>query len=92
MSARRDWGYAKDYVRAMWQMLQQSKADDYVVSTGKTHSVRDFVELAFAHIGVKLEWEGVGLGEKGIDKNSGEDPRQSLAAVLPSGGGRGDGR
>ncbi len=79
MSVRRDWGYAKDYVKAMWLMLQQSKPDDYVVSTGKTHSVRDFVELAFSHIGKNVEWEGVGLDEKGVDKKTGN----VLVRVLP---------
>jgi len=80
LNAQRDWGHAKDYVEGMWLMLQQEKAVDYVLATGKTHSVRDFAELAFAEIGIELRWEGKDVDEKGIDKASGEirvevDPR-----------------
>ncbi len=72
LEAKRDWGYAKDYVRAMWMMLQEEKADDYVVATGETHSVREFVEYASSLIGYDMNWEGANLNEKGIDSNSGQ--------------------
>ena len=80
LEARRDWGYAKDYVEAMWRMLQQEQPDDYVIATGETHSVRDFCERAFAHAGVTLEWRGDGEEETGVDVRSGHvvvriDPR-----------------
>lgn len=66
LDARRDWGHAKDFVEAMWLMLQQETPEDYVVATGKTASVRDFVKLAFAEVGVELEFQGKGLEEKGV--------------------------
>ncbi len=66
LDARRDWGHAKDYVEAMWLMLQQETPEDFVISTGKTTKVRDFVEKAFNHIGVKIRFEGNGIDEKGI--------------------------
>jgi GDPmannose 4,6-dehydratase len=66
LEAKRDWGYAKDYVEAMWLMLQQSNPDDYVIATGEPHSVREFAELAFAHGGIEIEWKGQGKSEKGI--------------------------
>ena len=66
LEAKRDWGYAKDYVEAMWVMLQQNQPDDYVIATGETHSVREFVELAFAHGGIEIEWRGHGNSEKGV--------------------------
>ncbi|WP_421918645.1 GDP-mannose 4,6-dehydratase [Marinifilum sp.] len=72
LSAKRDWGYAKDYVRCMWLMLQQSEPDDYVVATGEMHSVREFTELAFKVAGIELHWEGEGVNEKGIDIESGK--------------------
>lgn len=72
MDAKRDWGHAKDYVEAMWLMLQQDKPDDYVIATGETHSVREFVELAAKEIGFDLEWKGKGLSEIGIDKKTGK--------------------
>jgi GDPmannose 4,6-dehydratase len=71
LDARRDWGFAKDYVEAMWRMLQQEKPADYVVATGKSHSVREFCERAFAHAGWELEWRGRGTEEKGVDRRSG---------------------
>lgn len=71
LDAKRDWGYAKDYVEAMWLMLQQDSPEDYVIATGETHSVREFVELAFNEVGLPIRWEGEGLEEKGIDKNTG---------------------
>lgn len=70
LEAKRDWGYAKDFVEGMWLMLQQEKPDDYVLATGETHSVREFVEEAAKHLGFDLVWEGVGTKEKGIDRNT----------------------
>jgi GDPmannose 4,6-dehydratase len=67
LDAKRDWGYAKDYVECMWLMLQQENPIDYVIASGETYSVREFVNMAFAEVGVTLKWEGVGLNEKGID-------------------------
>ena len=72
MDAKRDWGHAKDYVNAMWLMLQQEKADDYVVATGETHTVREFVELAFAEVGIEIEWQGKEENEVGINKLNGK--------------------
>lgn len=72
IDASRDWGYTGDYVEAMWLMLQQEKPDDYVVATNETHSVREFVEIASAMLGYDLMWEGTGVHEKGIDKNTGK--------------------
>ena len=69
LEAKRDWGYAPDFVEAMWLMLQQDKPDDYVIATGETHSVREFINLAFTHAGIELEWKGNGVGEKGIIKS-----------------------
>lgn len=72
LEAKRDWGYAHDYVRAMWMMLQQDKPDDYVIATGETHSVREFVEYSATLIGYKIKWTGKGLEEEGIDEKSGK--------------------
>lgn len=69
LDAKRDWGHAKDYVQMMWLMLQQPKPDDYVIATGETHSVREFVEKAFACIDLRISWEGKGVSEIGIDDN-----------------------
>lgn len=66
LNAKRDWGYAKDYVKGMWLMLQQPEPDDYVLATGEAHSVREFCEIAFGEIGLKIEWKGEGIDEKGI--------------------------
>lgn len=66
LNAKRDWGYAGDYVEAMWLMLQQNEPDDYVLGTGESYSVREFAELAFNHAGIELEWKGNGINEKGI--------------------------
>jgi len=71
LNAKRDWGHAKDYVEAMWLMLQQEKPDDYVIATGKQYSVRDFVDEAAPYFGFKLEWRGEGLDEFGFDLNTG---------------------
>ena len=70
LDAKRDWGYAKDYVEAMWLMLQQEQPDDFVIATGETHTVREFTELAFRHIGVELAWEGEGVEEKAYDRKT----------------------
>ena len=80
LDAKRDWGHARDYVEGMWRILQQDEPDDYVLATGENHSVREFVELAFAQIGRKLEWRGAGVEEVGRDAESGDvlvkvDPR-----------------
>lgn len=72
LDSKRDWGHAKDYVEAMWLMVQQPKGDDYVVATGETHSVRECVELASKELGFDLRWEGSEDNEKGIDANTGK--------------------
>jgi len=72
LDAKRDWGFAGDYVEAMWLMLQQDKAEDYVIATGKTYMVRTFAEMVFERLGMPLEWQGSGEGEKGVDRNSGK--------------------
>jgi len=66
LEARRDWGFAADYVEAMWLMLQQEKPEDFVIATGESHSVREFVNIAFAHAGIEIEWKGKGVEEKGF--------------------------
>ena len=71
LNALRDWGYAKDYVEGMWLMLQQEKPNDYVLATGVQLTVRKFIELAFGHCGLKLEWQGSGRDEKGVDPKTG---------------------
>ncbi len=72
LSAERDWGHARDYVEAMWLILQQSKGDDYVIATGESHTVREFAERAFAEVGRTIEWRGSGINEEGIDSQSGQ--------------------
>lgn len=72
LDACRDWGHARDYIEAMWLMLQQDEPLDFVIATGQTHSVREFVELAFKEIGIEIEWQGTGLDEVGIDKKTGK--------------------
>jgi len=72
LNAKRDWGHAKDFVEAMWLMLQQDEPDDYVIATGVQYSVREFVEEAAPYFGMKIVWEGEGLDEVGIDKNTGK--------------------
>jgi GDPmannose 4,6-dehydratase len=71
LDAKRDWGYAKDYVECMWLMLQKEKPADYVIASGETYTVREFVNIAFAEVGIALRWEGVGLNETGIDVATG---------------------
>lgn len=80
MSAKRDWGHSADYVRAMWLMLQQEKPDDYVISTGKAHEVREFVDIAFDMAGLRLRWEGEGREEKAYGADSGKE----LVCVNPA--------
>ncbi len=80
LDAKRDWGHARDYVEGMWRILQQPHGDDYVLATGEMHSVREFVEMAFAEIGRKIAWSGQGVDEVGRDAATGEalilvDPR-----------------
>jgi GDPmannose 4,6-dehydratase len=72
LDAKRDWGHARDYVEGMWLMLQQPQPDDFVLATGETHSVREFIELAFAEVGRKIEWRGKGTDEQGVDAKTGE--------------------
>ena len=72
MDSQRDWGYAKEYVEAMWLMLQQEKPEDFVIATGKTYTVRFFVEQAAKHVGYDIEWKGEGVDEIGVDKNTGK--------------------
>jgi GDPmannose 4,6-dehydratase len=73
LDARRDWGHARDFVEGMWLMLQQQQADDYVLATGEMHSVREFVEHAFAHVGRRIVWRGKGVEEAGVDAKTGKD-------------------
>lgn len=79
MNAKRDWGFAGDYVEGMWRILQQEKPGDYVLATNETHTVREFAELSFAEVGVEIEWQGEGVDEKGIDKKTGK----TLVAINP---------
>jgi GDPmannose 4,6-dehydratase len=79
LDARRDWGHARDYVEGMWLMLQQAEPDDYVLATGESHSVREFVEGAFAHVGRRIEWRGSGVEEIGMDAKS----NQPLVSIDP---------
>ena len=80
LNAKRDWGHARDYVEGMWLIVQQDEPDNYVLATGEAHSVRQFVEKAFAHVGRTIVWKGAGVAEKGVDQGSGKvlvevDPR-----------------
>lgn len=72
LDSKRDWGHSKDYVKAMWLMLQQEKPDDYVIATNETRTVREFAELAFRHAGIEIEWHGHGIDEIGVDKATGK--------------------
>lgn len=71
LGAKRDWGYARDYIECMWLMLQADKPDDYVIATGEQHTVREFCELAFREAGIELEWQGTGIEEKGLSRADG---------------------
>jgi GDPmannose 4,6-dehydratase len=80
LDAKRDWGHARDYVEGMWRILQHPEPDDYVLATGETHTVREFVERAFAELGIEIGWKGTGVEERGFDKKTGRvlveiDPR-----------------
>ena len=79
LDAKRDWGHAKDFVEAMWLMLQQEKPDDYVIATGVQHSIRELCTLAFSHVGITLRFEGVGTAERGVDMSTGK----TLIAIDP---------
>ncbi|MGR9048632.1 GDP-mannose 4,6-dehydratase [Halobacillus faecis] len=79
LDAKRDWGYAKDYVECMWLMLQHDQPEDFVIATGQMHTVREFATLAFENVGIELEWQGEGVNEKGINKETGE----TLVEVSP---------
>lgn len=79
LDAKRDWGHARDYVEAMWRILQHDEPDDFVIATGETHSVRQLAELAFKEAGFNIRWEGTGVDEKGIDAETG----QTLVEVDP---------
>jgi GDPmannose 4,6-dehydratase len=70
IDSKRDWGYAPDYVKAMWMMLQHESPSDYVIATGEMHTVREFIEKAFQILDMPIQWEGSGTNEVGIDKNS----------------------
>ena len=72
LDAKRDWGHARDYVEAMWKILQHDEPDDFVIATGETHSVREFAELAFREVGFDIQWQGSGIEEKGIDSKTGK--------------------
>ena len=72
LNAKRDWGYAPEYVEGMWQILQQDKPDDFVLATGETHTVREFADLTFKELDMELKWEGEGKSEKGVEKKSGK--------------------
>ena len=72
LDAKRDWGYAKEYVEGMWLMLQQKEAKDYVLATNETHTVREFVELSFKYVGIDIQWKGEGEGEHGVDIDTGK--------------------
>ena len=70
LNSKRDWGYAKDYVECMWLMLQKNTPEDYIIATGETHSIREFVNLAFEEVGFKIEWQGDGIDEIGVEKKT----------------------
>ena len=72
LDAKRDWGYAQEYVEAMWAMLQQKQPEDFVIATGENHTVREFVEKSFNHIGITIAWKGTGINEKGFDAKTGK--------------------
>ena len=87
LDAKRDWGHARDFVRGMWLILQRPQPDDFVLATGETHSVREFIELAFAEVGRRIEWHGTGAKEIGRDATTGNElvrvhPRYFRASEL----------
>jgi len=72
LDAQRDWGHARDYVEGMWRIMQQDTPDDFVLATGEMHTVKEFVEKSFAHVDIKIKWQGEGVNEVGIDEKSGK--------------------
>ena len=97
LDARRDWGYAKDYVECMWLILQHDTPEDFVIATGEMHTVREFATLAFKEVGIELRWEGEGVEEKGIDVQTGKtlveiDPKYFRPAEVEQLLGRSDQR
>ncbi len=78
LDAKRDWGYAQEYCEGMWKILQYKNAEDFVLATGQTNTVKEFVELTFNNLGVELEWKGKGVNEKGVIKNINFDKAKSL--------------
>lgn len=87
LDAKRDWGSARDYVQGMWMILQQDKPDDFVLATGETHTVREFVELAFKEVGVNIQWRGKGVEEEGyatvVNADTGKEEETTLVKVDP---------
>ncbi len=88
LDARRDWGHARDFVAGMWQIVQQPEPSDYVLATGESHTVREFVEMAFQHAGIAIEWRGEGVDEQGLDAETGDvlvevDPRYFRPTEVP---------
>jgi GDPmannose 4,6-dehydratase len=79
LNAKRDWGHAKDYVKMQWLMLQQDQPDDFVIATGEQHSVREFVQIAADTLGMEINWQGSGVGEKGVENKTGK----TIVAVDP---------
>ena len=94
IDAKRDWGHARDYVDGMGRILQQPEPSDYVLATGETHMVREFVERAFAEIGIEIGWKGAGVEERGFDRKTGRSLRRELGSALlsPDGGRSSSGR
>ena len=82
LDSKRDWGHSKDYVHAMWLMLQQDTPDDYVIATNETRTVREFVDTAFACAGIEIEWSGEGVNETGTDKATGKVVVLSLIHIF----------
>lgn len=83
LDAKRDWGYAQEFVEAMWLVLQQNEPEDYVIATGETHSVREFVDLSFEHAGIEIEWQGHGLEEKGIVRSLASNLQPLTSGLQP---------
>ena len=92
LSAKRDWGHARDYVEGMHKILQADKPDDFVLATGETHSVREMVELSFAQVGRGIEWRGEGIDETGVDTKSRQDGGEDRSDLFPPDRGRSSGR
>ncbi len=87
LDAKRDWGYAPEYVEGMWRILQAEKPDDFVLATNETHSIREFVGETFKNLGEEVEWSGKGVDEKGTLKSSGKEVVRDRSQILPSHGG-----